>query len=705
MAYGELYRCTFQDAANNECIISIYRDGFAGAVTEVNGGPEPILIQQLSEGDPKYKTIKATEAYIQLVSTTNYQYLQLFTGTNKQHYVNFTVAGTLKWRGWVNPELYTEPFDYPPYIVTIHAIDGLAMLQNTVATWTSFGAPPDPPYVNLYAIILEILGDIGLELPYKVAVNLQYLTGATPVYERILEKIYIDLRSVRQEDGNLWTYYDILDTLLASLTAQVRQSDGAWRIDCVDQKYQTFRMDNYLYDKTYDSTTAAQDDRESLTSATASPMLRFEYGAALEVEPAFGNFDIFQEYGERKNILKFNNFDGKFFTDEFTDSNYNDLNYWTLNNSVEVAHEADDDAVRIKEFYASTGVPPKYITSDAVTIPTSASEFIDGWNSQDIRVNFNTEHYILKDSWADNESALVRIRILLWADSDLYTYGDNGTGTYEWLLYDAGAPVTHNDLLIYDYPNEWYNTSLIIGKPPAAVVATPPTELKFQLQIYQAVASDAGTSDDGLLLRDVRIGIGRQDVIKKSEARVVTERVRVLGIFNNYKSVIKYSKPIILEVTNYDRTIETTINADNFFKPDNYEVKFGESPLAYGTANSQYLYHRFNFFDDSGNYIRYFANYPGAIVIYDLVNTLIKNKLQNTYSYPTFRLRGKIHDRGSLMSFTSVIKDYSSRHYYINGVVWNPKDCTWEGEFVQFYPYTIGGDFLETDFNIDFFIE
>jgi hypothetical protein len=708
MAYGELYRCTFDDAAGNECIISIYRDGFAGAVTEVKGGETPIRIEMMAAGDPKYTCIKPTEAYIELVSSTSFQYLQLFTGTNKQHYVNFTVAGTLKWRGWINPELYLEPFQPAPYIVTIHATDGLGSLKNIEGTWTEFGAPPDPPYVNLYAIIFEILGDIGLDLPYQVAVNLQYLTGASPVYERILEKIYIDLRSVRKEDGTLWTSYDILETLLASMTAQVRQVDGAWRIDCIDQKYQAFRMDNYLSDKTYDSTTAAADDRVTLTAATTEPILRFEAGAVLEVEPAFGSFDVYHEYGHRKNILKFNNFDGKFFTDEFTDGSYNDLNYWTLNNSMEVAHEADWDAVRLAEYYTGVGVPPKNIASDDFILPTSVSEFITGWNDQNIRVRFNIDHYILKNNWADDEDALVRVRIYMWVDANFYTYGDNGTGTYAWNYYPDTT--TFNDLLIYDYPNQWYNTNIIIGKPPAAVVASPPAALKFQVYVWQAVATSAGTSSDGLCLRNIQLGIEQQEVtgVRKDVALQIVNspQYRITKKFTSERvAKKKYFKNKVEEVDEYDRTISTTISADNLLKPDDYNVRYGESVAPYGSNGTQQLTHLYNFFDDSGNYIRYWGNYPGSVVIYDLVNTIIKEKLQNYYSYPSFRLRGRIHSRGNTMSFASVIKDYSSRHYFINSVSWNPKEMTWDGEFVQFYPYTVGGDFLDTDFNMDFFIE
>ena len=75
MAYGELYRCTFDDAAGNECIVSIYRDGFSGSVTEVEGGETPIRIEMMAAGDAKYTPIKATEAYIELVSSSSFQYL------------------------------------------------------------------------------------------------------------------------------------------------------------------------------------------------------------------------------------------------------------------------------------------------------------------------------------------------------------------------------------------------------------------------------------------------------------------------------------------------------------------------------------------------------------------------------------------------------------------------------------------------------
>lgn len=710
MAYGEYIRCTFDNAAGTECIISIYRDGYADAYIEATGGPNPIVIKMMADGDEKYTPIKATEAYIELVSTTNFQFLPLFTGTNKQHKVVFTVGGEVKWVGWINPELYIEPFDYPPYIVTIHAVDGLAELRNVEYTLPVDTVDYDEFHRTLHEfIILNILYNIGTEIGYEVAVNLQYLTGSSPVYERILEKIYIDYRAFRNEDGTFWNCYAILETLLKSLTAQVRISDGKWRIDCIDQKYQTFRCDVYTGGGSYDSTINAQDDREALTAWNASPMLRFESGATLEVEPAYKEFTIRQTYGNRTNLLKFNNYEGNFYADEFVDSDYDDLNYWELLNGAAVTYESDWEAVRIKEFATGAGVPSKYLSSDAVplgvmtgatTVYADSGEFITAWTNDDIRLHFSFDYYSKKLARTNAESVQCRVRLYFYFDSATYTYGDNGTGTFEWKLIADGFM----DSIIEAYPNEWNSFDFIIPRPPDAIVGTDPAEMQFRVLLYQGWSNTgAGSNDDGMCFKAVRLWAETMTNADTKDDFRVNDKYR---LWPSKKNKIRRVVPFFIkEADDYEREISTTISANNINTANDYEVNFGEIPLEYGAVTNQQVYQRYSFFDASGNYIRYYANYPGSVVIQDLVNSIIKTKLQNTYSYPTFRLRGRIHDRGSLMTFASVIKDYSSRHYFINAVEWNAKEMTWDGEFVQFYPYTIGGDFLDTDFNIDFFIE
>jgi len=75
-----------------------------------------------------------------------------------------------------------------------------------------------------------------------------------------------------------------------------------------------------------------------------------------------------------------------------------------------------------------------------------------------------------------------------------------------------------------------------------------------------------------------------------------------------------------------------------------------------------------------------------------------------TYQRSMLKLRGIIIDKQDMLNFRTVLEDYDSRYYLPISMAWNVKQCTFDGEWLHFWPSTLQGDFNE-DFGEDFFID
>src|SRR5665648_328271 len=92
-----VYKMFFDEYNGAECTVYIKKTGYAGAETQVDGGPEPCIIKMPAEGDSKFVHIKSTECVLQLVSTSSLQYLSLFTSPVKTYYVEVKRGTELIW--------------------------------------------------------------------------------------------------------------------------------------------------------------------------------------------------------------------------------------------------------------------------------------------------------------------------------------------------------------------------------------------------------------------------------------------------------------------------------------------------------------------------------------------------------------------------------------------------------------------------------
>jgi len=293
--YSALYRLEYYDSIGNHSKIEILQKDYSGSVTEVLCGDNPIEITLRGENEGIFTPIISSVAVVNLVSQTNFQFLDLFTQDDREYKVKFYKddgAGYVeKWVGFITPGLYQEQYVDPTnYYVSAEATDQLSTLKeipfNDASGNTITG---DLKLINIISIILAFT---DLQLPIRDCISIYEIDQDNDVTtDSPLDQTYIDAESYINGDDPL-SCYDVLSNILLSFGARVFQWEGYWYLIPIDFftgtiNYRTYDIaGNYV---TFGSFNPLVDIKNSTETDRAMWSQRSQ---VLEVRPAVGKSTI-----------------------------------------------------------------------------------------------------------------------------------------------------------------------------------------------------------------------------------------------------------------------------------------------------------------------------------------------------------------------------------------------------------------------------
>lgn len=297
MAFATKYRCEFTDINGIDWKIDIQEDSYAGAVNTMEASDNPLEIEFLTLSDELLFTpIKGSTAKLDVICSTNFQYIDLYSEENMQFKMIVYKNGIMYWQGWVTSD-YTEPYDPVPYVVSIHAADGLGLLKNI-----AFKDGEDYYTGREYehTILLNILSLIGYD-QFTEFVNLYEDLMADADDDSPMEQILID-----QDVFKGLVCYNVVEEILKKYNAVIRQTAGQFVI---------FRPAELVGDTVYGRIiTAASVTGTSMTpdqyvnrDDQASGLEDFE-GGVMMMKPAISKFTSQQDYGNRQSWIRNHNF-------------------------------------------------------------------------------------------------------------------------------------------------------------------------------------------------------------------------------------------------------------------------------------------------------------------------------------------------------------------------------------------------------------
>jgi len=297
MAWGEKYKCEFADNLGLVWTVKIYEDGYASTVTELKATGQPLTFNFLGNSDDIYDPIQEIEVQLRVYSSSNFALADLYA-TENMHFkmVITTPYGGLdgtRFTGYIDCGDYQEPYEEPPYEVTITAVCGLRFLKEI--PYDDDGTP-----YNGRMLISEILLDILAKIGYTTFlefVNLYEESMADDTDDSPFDQTRVDVDLFRS-----MYCYDVLAELMKPFGATIRQHGATHMIYRAVELKSAIVYGRYFQGDTNKAGTSITPQRFIDRSTNASNLIQIPGGLKMIIRPA-SKVTIHQDYGNKESWI------------------------------------------------------------------------------------------------------------------------------------------------------------------------------------------------------------------------------------------------------------------------------------------------------------------------------------------------------------------------------------------------------------------
>lgn len=291
---------------------------YAGAVTEICGGPIPFRLEY-GRGAKSDSQLVPSVAQIELLCETDGQFDDIRQGHDRQFrirkYKGADVGSlVLDWTGFISPEFYEEPYLNEPYIVRFEATDGLKELENK--DFVALSGEEFFGDMSLIQIIAECLKKIPTQINIRSCVNIFEQNHATTAADDPLAQTYEATQRYRGMKCE-----EVLSSILKPFTrSELFQSFGVWWIRTKEQSvYSTLAYREFDTDGVYSSNSTISS-RKNLDFPTNSNRMNWIQGSQrLSYSRNYGTFRVIHDLDKDNNMIDSGGFEQEdlSLTDEF----------------------------------------------------------------------------------------------------------------------------------------------------------------------------------------------------------------------------------------------------------------------------------------------------------------------------------------------------------------------------------------------------
>jgi hypothetical protein len=309
--YSTKYWFSFVDYLNRKHLVRIKQRDYSGNETMVRTTGNPAVIVYQGDED-KYAPIITSYCEVDVYSETDFAYNDLFISDSYKYKLEVSRVDNdfekLIWSGFVEPDIYNEPYVPAPYPVKIRAVDGLTRLKDI-----KFSSTLDKlSNVRHLDYILNILSRTALDIPVNIICSLYEIS--MPAYGSPFKWAYNKLLTFYKapESDDLDTTddylkcYDILVELMTAYGCRLIQYNNSWLIVRISELNNAFPI-SVKYDIQGNSMPGESFDHIKFltsTSADINVRIRLMYqDATLRMLPAWNNFNICQNINRIDNLI------------------------------------------------------------------------------------------------------------------------------------------------------------------------------------------------------------------------------------------------------------------------------------------------------------------------------------------------------------------------------------------------------------------
>lgn len=283
MAYGLRLRIEYKDVNEVLTRINIYQKDYVGNA-DVRYPHAGIRVEWGDQGADGLPLVYGSSCTIYFDSETDYEFLYLFAADARKHLVEIEKASVLFWKGYIEPDSWSEPLIAVPYPVQCTAYDGLGFLKDT-----PFVDDAGDDYTGkktLFEVLQICLNKTGLALTINTAIDWEEET-------QVAGTDLLKLHKTNCDNYKGLSCYEVLEVEFKEIS--IRQRNGVWWV--ISNSALTH---NVIY---YFSTTP-----EGVTDAgNFNPVASgfwFEGSPTMQVLPAVKQLTIKQDYGYLANLVQ-----------------------------------------------------------------------------------------------------------------------------------------------------------------------------------------------------------------------------------------------------------------------------------------------------------------------------------------------------------------------------------------------------------------
>lgn len=633
MSYGLKYFGEAGDYFSNLFRVELYERDYSGANSEME--MTELNLDYPGDEFDIFRPVYGSQMSIGIISTVDFQYIGLHTADARKFRVDVLKAGVLFWRGWLIPDLFSEPYIAPPYNVRITARCGLGELENIpmpgVVLSYGDGAPAviGKTFVNLYSVLKHIFGLLGLDLEYRDAINIYNAERSTPPIDTdtTLTDTYVDLTQYSK-----LTIYEFLADTFRTLCARLYQKDGYW----YGVRMKEYRSEIRIRTIDFSAGSISFATVTTNTFLIGKPQQNYivNNGPELRINPAWKQFVLKSIKEKRKSILLNHDFNQlEYMQLGFAGARRNEYRYdsypveWIRFASVSVG----DNGIRIEK--NTNNLWRKYIYQE---VDIEATEY------QALKIKINCAPIVdrnIRGVWPSGSGAKTSFAFGLLNKHELnvrYLYFDD-YGFSKWET--SSNVIVVPDVETIGYQQDNVKTFELIAKGI-------PLSGKLGFSLFGA----QGTS---LLVQSVEITI-----------------IEILNPDEPYTQII---------LRDFEENVEETVivNPNNSYIPSPIEIYGGDLP---DRPNVDKIYN-YGYREASGARTKRWHEY-GELAEIQLIDHL-KNNYRSMYSLPQWVLQIPILSEN--ISFDSAIVDYQviNKKYICTSASWDLINSIFSGIFAE----------------------
>lgn len=247
--YGLKYLCEYRSKMRDRLLYRIEieeRDAVAltdATALRIRPYSDVFTLKWGNSDDPEYTAVKGSSLTLKILCVDDMEYLSLFSVDPLKFRVTIYEYRTdesgedrqlFLWRGFLSASSYKETFSRPPYVVTLSATDGFALLDSMPfrdASGVKFSGQ-----ASLSSLLSNCMDALGIDLPVSEWITNDGAGGS----ERTLASVYVDQTRIYDISEDI-SWKSVLELAVKPFLGQVFQAGGAIHVRRIGSLAGSFR--------------------------------------------------------------------------------------------------------------------------------------------------------------------------------------------------------------------------------------------------------------------------------------------------------------------------------------------------------------------------------------------------------------------------------------------------------------------------------